>query len=146
MVRLRLAGVVALALLVQRALFLGAGGTVPVLLSLVILVGLHHGPQIGAECGMFAGALGWLVGVSPWFLVIYPLLGGLAGKVFPKPGGFWGNWLRLLPLLAAGEGMLVLIHGPAGWPVAWREGLAALACYPLAAGLARLAGRGRRGG
>lgn len=146
-VRLRSAGAVVLAAGLQWVLTLWAGRTVPVLLlPLVCLLGMHHGPQIGTECGMFAGVLGWVGGISPWFLLIYPLLGGLAGKVFPKVGGFWGNWLRLLPLLAVGEGTLLLVHGPEGWPVAWREGLLALACYPLAAGLARISGPGRRGG
>lgn len=146
MVRLRLAGVVALAFLVQRVLFLGTGGTVPLLLlPLVCLVGGRHGPQKGTECGMFAGLLCWMVGVSPENLLLYPLFGGLGGKVFPKSGGSWGNWMRLLPLLAAGEGILLLVHGLAGWSVAWREGLVTWAWSPLAAALVRLTGTERGG-
>lgn len=135
---------VILAFLIQRCL--------PVLLvlpPLLCLMGMEQGPQKGAECGLLGGFLCLLAGCSPWILALYPLIGGISGAVFHNSGGFWGKWLRTVPVLMGAEALLVLGHWvagaslPAALSVAWPEFWMALACYPLAAVIGRM-GKPRR--
>jgi len=72
----------------------------PVLPALICLLGLRHGGERGAKCGLFGGILALILGFSPWFLPGLTLLGGISGIVFHNVSPFWGNWLRAVPLLA----------------------------------------------
>lgn len=113
--------------------------------ALVFLIGVEAGPDWGAGLGLFAGALLFLMGGGPWAFVLYALLGGVAGGLFHSDGGFWGNWLRFLPVAAGLEGLLVLSHWPAraamsaALAVAGPELLLAALCFPLAALFAAVA-------
>ena len=137
---------VALAFLIQRLLvWLPVWGVYPLLLPpLVCLLAMEEGPDRGAECGLLGGVLCWMAGASLWLPPLWALLGAAAGKLFPLPGGFWGKWLRLLPLLAGMEASIVLFHWLTGDPlmaalrVAWPEGMLSAACFPVAAGLVKL--------
>lgn len=133
---------VVLAFLVQRCLLvhLWFFGVFPLVLPVLLcLLGMLHGPDRGAECGLFGGVLCLLAGCSPWVLVLYPLVGGVSGAVFHNSVGFWGKWLRTVPVLAGMEVLLVLGHWMAGdklmaaLRIAGPEFLLALACYPLTA-------------
>ncbi len=155
MERVRCCLAVCLAFLLQRCL-LSQGtlwGTVPLLLPpLLCFLGMTQGADRGAACGLLGGLLCLLSGTSPWMLALYPLVGGISGAVFHNAQGFWGKWLRAVPLLAGMEAALVLGHWMAGdrlaaaLRVAWPELLLALASYPLAALLGKLVfgGRARR--
>ena len=141
-----------LAYLVQRCLLVQVEvlGVVPLLLPpLLCLLGMAQGPDRGAGCGLFGGLLCLLAGCSPWILALYPLIGGISGAAFHNSQGFWGTWLRTVPVLAGMEVLLVLGHWmagnrfPAALAVAWPELLLALACYPLAAGIGKAASLGR---
>ena len=56
-----------------------------------------------------------------------------------SPAGFFGLWLRFVPLAAAMEGLLVALHWPArsalaaAWAIAGPELALTLLCFPLAA-------------
>ena len=75
----------------------------------------------------------------PWVLALYAALGGLAGAWTASPAGFFGLWLRFVPLAAAMEGLLVALHWPArsalaaAWAIAGPELALTLLCFPLAA-------------
>lgn len=131
---------VILAFLAQRCL-----PGVLVLPPLLCRLGMEGGPQKGAECGLLGGFLCLLSGCSPWILALYPLIGGISGAVFHNAGGFWGKWLRTVPVLLGAEALLILGHWAAGsgltaaLSVAWPELWLALACYPLAALIGRVA-------
>ena len=152
MERVRCCLAVLLAYLVQRCLLVQVEvlGVVPLLLPpLLCLLGMAPGPDRGAGCGLFGGLLCLLAGCSPWILALYPLIGGISGAAFHNSQGFWGTWLRTVPVLAGMEVLLVLGHWmagnrfPAALAVAWPELLLALACYPLAAGIGKAASLGR---
>lgn len=152
MERVRCALAVVLAFLVQRCLLVQVEilGVYPVVLpALLCLLGMAHGPDRGAVCGLFGGFLGLLAGCSPWVLALYPLVGGVSGAVFHNSSGFWGKWLRTVPVLVGMEVLLVLGHWmagnrfPAALAVAWPEFLLALACFPLAAVIGKAASPGR---
>lgn len=143
---------VVLAFLLQRCLLVQVEvlGVYPLVLpALLCLLGMIHGPDRGAECGLFGGVLCLLAGCSPWVLVLYPLVGGVSGAVFHNLEGFWGKWLGTVPVLTGMEGLLILGHWMAGdrltaaLPVAGPEFLLALACYPLAALIGKVVSLGR---
>lgn len=145
--RTKCALAVALAFLLQRLLlvYLAVWGVCPLVLPpLICWLGMEEGPERGAECGFFGGILAWFAGCSLWYLPLLTLLGGVAGKVFPIPGGFWGKWARTLLLLVGMEGLLILGHTLTGGGllaalrIAWPEGLLSAASFPLAAGLVKL--------
>lgn len=116
MVRLFLA--VTAAALLARCLW------VPLLPTLICLVGLRQGGERGAACGLLGGVLALCLGFSPWILPLLTLLGGISGTVFHNPSGFWGNWLRALPLLAGYCLLPALGH--------WLTGEAPIPCLTLA--------------
>lgn len=111
--------------------------------ALVYLVGVSAGADRGAECGLFAGALCYLTGGTPWQMALFTLLGGISGAVFHRMEGFWGKWLLCLPALAGWEGLQLLGHClggvglTAGLRLAGAEFLLAVVCFPAAALLLR---------
>ena len=72
----------------------------PILPNLVCLLGLFHGGERGAKCGLLGGIFGCFLGFSPWMIPCLTLLGGIPGIVFHNFSHFWGNWFRAIPLLA----------------------------------------------
>lgn len=118
---------VVLAFLLQRGLlaWFPVWGVSPWLLpSVVCLLGLFQGADRGAGYGLLGGFLCLFSGASPWVLALLPLAGGVAGAVFPRRRGFWGNWLRTGAVLAGWEILLVLGH--------WLTGAALTACLRIA--------------
>jgi len=111
----------------------------PLVPAAVFLTGAEEGGDRGAAAGLLAGALLFLAGGSPWSLALYAALGGLAGAWVTAAGGFFGLWIRFLPLAAAMEGLLVLVHWPArsalaaAWALAGPELALTVLCFPAAA-------------
>ena len=96
----------------------------PVLPALVCLLGIFHGGERGAKCGLFGGIFGCFLGFSPWKLPVLTLLGGISGTVFHNSPHFWGNWFRAIPLLAGYCLLPALGH--------WFTGEALVPCLTLA--------------
>ena len=124
-------------LLVSRLRLLGL--CPPLVPAAVFLSGAEEGADRGAAAGLLAGSLLFLAGGSPWSMALYAALGGLAGAWVRARAGFFGLWLRFLPLAAAMEGLLVLVHWPArsalaaAWSIAGPELALTLLCFPPAA-------------
>lgn len=116
MIRLFLA--VTAAALLARALW------PPVLPALLCLLGLRHGGEAGAKCGLLGGVLALFLGFSPWNLPLFTLLGGISGTVFHNSSHLWGNCIRALPLLAGYGLLLALAH--------WLTGEGLVPCLTLA--------------
>ena len=140
-------GAVLQVLLVSRLRFWGL--CPPFVPAAVFLSGAEEGADKGAAAGLLAGALLFLAGGSPWSLILYAALGALAGLWVTAPVGFFGLWLRFLPLAAAMEGVLVAVHWPArsalaaAWSIAGPELILTLLCFPAAALLPALFRRRR---
>ena len=111
----------------------------PLVPAAVFLTGAEEGGDRGAAAGLLAGGLLFLAGGSPWSMALCAALGGLAGAWTAAPVGFFGLWLGFLPLAAAMEGLLVLVHWPArsalaaAWSIAGPELALTVLCFPLAA-------------
>ena len=124
-------------LLVSRLRLLGL--CPPLVPAAVFLSGAEEGADRGAAAGLLAGTLLFLAGGSPWSMGLYAALGGLAGVWVRSGAGFFGLWLRFLPLAAAMETLLVLVHWPArtalraAWAIAGPELALTLLCFPAAA-------------
>jgi len=123
----------------------------PLVPAAVFLAGSGGGADRGAAAGLAAGGTLFLAGGSPWSMVLYAALGGLSGA-WPWPGrGFFGLWLRFLPLAAALEGVLVLLHWPAraaltaALTIAGPEWALAALAFPVAAAGAVFPGAGKPG-
>lgn len=113
---------------------------------LLCLLGMTLGGEKGTLCGLLCGSFLYLAGGSPVFLAVFPLLGGLSGECFHHSGTFCGYWLRILPLLAGMELLLVLFHRltggsfPAAFAIAGAEFVLSALCFPAVWLLARLTG------
>ena len=124
-------------LLVSRLRLLGL--CPPLVPAAVFLSGTEEGADRGAAGGLLAGTILFLAGGSPWVLALYAALGGLAGAWTASPAGFFGLWLRFVPLAAAMEALLVLVHWPArtalaaAWTIAGPELALTVLCFPPAA-------------
>ena len=111
----------------------------PLVPAAVFLSGAEEGADRGAAAGLLAGTLLFLAGGSPWSMVLYAALGGLAGVWVRTGAGFFGLWVRFFPLAAAMEVLLVLVHWPArsalaaAWTIAGPELALTLLCFPAAA-------------
>ena len=117
--------------------------------ALVFLTGIRQGPDRGAAAGLLTGGLLFLTGGPPWMIVLYSLTGGVSGALFHPERRFFAGWLRFLPVAAAAEGLLVLLHWPAraamaaAFSLACPELLLSLLCFPPAALLVHWTGPGR---
>ena len=140
--RLRPYAPAALAAVLQIVLFsrLRLWGLCPPLVpGAVFLTGAEEGADRGAAGGLLAGTILFLAGGSPWTMALFAALGGLAGAWVTAWAGFFGLWLRFVPLAAAMEGLLVALHWPArsalaaAWAIAGPELALTLLCFPLAA-------------
>ena len=124
-------------LLVSRLRLLGL--CPPLVPAAVFLSGTEEGADRGAAAGLLAGTLLFLAGGSPWSMALYAALGGLAGAWVRSGAGFFGLWMRFVPLAAAMEALLVLVHWPArsalaaAWAIAGPELALTLLCFPAAA-------------
>ena len=124
-------------LLVSRLRLLGL--CPPLVPAAVFLSGAEEGADRGAAAGLLAGTILFLAGGSPWSMGLYAALGGLAGVWVRSEAGFFGLWLRFVPLAAAMEALLVLVHWPArsalaaAWAIAGPELALTLLCFPAAA-------------
>ena len=111
----------------------------PLVPAAVFLSGAEEGADRGAAAGLLAGGFLFLTGGSPWTMVLFAALGGLAGVWTAAEAGFFGLWLGFLPLAAAMEGALVLTHWPArsalaaAWSIAGPELALTVLCFPAAA-------------
>lgn len=111
----------------------------PLVPAAVFLSGAEEGADRGAAAGLLAGTLLFLAGGSPWSMVLYAALGGLAGVWVRTGAGFFGLWVRFFPLAAVMEVLLVLVHWPArsalaaAWTIAGPELALTLLCFPAAA-------------
>lgn len=111
----------------------------PLVPAAVFLSGTEGGADRGAAAGLLAGGVLFLAGGSPWTMALFAALGGLAGAWVTAWAGFFGLWLRFIPLAAAMEGGLVLVHWPArsaleaAWTIAGPELLLTVLCFPAAA-------------
>lgn len=111
----------------------------PLVPAAVFLTGAEEGGDRGAAGGLLAGGVLFLAGGSPWLMALYAALGGLAGAWVTARTGFFGLWLRFVPLAAAMEGLLTAAHWPArsalaaAWAIAGPELALTLLCFPVAA-------------
>ena len=111
----------------------------PLVPAAVFLSGTEEGGDRGAAAGLLAGGILFLAGGSPWSMALYAAAGALGGAWAAGHAGFFGLWLRFLPLAAAMEVLLVLVHWPAraalraALLIAGPELVLTLLCFPLAA-------------
>lgn len=121
----------------------------PLAPAAVFLTGAEHGGDRGAAGGLLAGTVLFLAGGSPWSMALYAALGGVAGAWVRTGGGFFGLWLRFLPLAVGLEGLRVAVHWPArsalaaAWAIALPELCLTLLAFPAAALLVGLFRRRR---